>query len=123
MRVMVMVKATRDSEAGVMPGRELLEAMGKFNEELVRAGVMIDGAGLRPTRDGARVKFSGASRSVRRGPFAEKELLAGYWVWQVRSLEEAIEWVKKCPNPHPEECELEIRPLMEESDFEEKTAP
>ncbi|HYE62343.1 MAG TPA: YciI family protein [Phycisphaerales bacterium] len=123
MRVMVIVKATKDSEAGVMPGRELLEAMGKFNEELVRAGIMIDGAGLRPSRDGARVRFSGPERTARRGPFPDDGLVAGYWVWQVRSLDEAIEWLKKCPNPHPQDCEVEIRPLMEESDFEIKGGP
>jgi hypothetical protein len=121
MRVMVIVKATKDSEAGKMPGAELLTAMGKYNEELIKAGVMIDGAGLKPTSAGARVKFNGSQRSARMGPFAESGLIAGYWLWQVRSLDEAIELLKKCPNPHPDECEVEIRPLFEESDFEEKT--
>ena len=124
MRVMVIVKATRDSEAGKMPGMELLTAMGRFNEELVKAGMMIDGAGLRPTRDGARVRFSGAQRTAIKGPFPlTGDLTAGYWIWQVRSLDEAIEWLKKCPNPHPEDCEVEIRPLWEESDFEVKEGP
>lgn len=119
MRVMVIVKATKDSEAGVMPGPELLGAMGKFNEELVKAGLMLDGAGLKPTSAGARVRFAGEKRSVIDGPFTEsKELVAGYWVWQVRSLEEAVEWLKRCPHPHPgTDTEVEIRPLYEESDF------
>jgi hypothetical protein len=124
MRVMVIVKATKDSEAGKMPTPDLLAAMGKYNEELIKAGIMIDGAGLWPTSNGARVRFSGASRTATKGPFPlTSDLIAGYWLWQVRSLDEAIEWLKKCPNPHPEECELEIRQLFEESDFEEKTAP
>jgi hypothetical protein len=124
MRVMVMVKATRDSEAGVMPDTALLDAMGRFNEELVRAGVMLAGEGLHPSRKGARVRFSGASRSVLDGPFTEtKELVAGYWLWQVRSLEEAIEWVKRCPNPHAEDCEVEIRPVFEADDFGEAFTP
>lgn len=122
MRVMVIVKATKDSEAGLMPSRELLETMGKFNEELVKAGVMLDGAGLRPTSSGARVAIpapSGAHRTVIDGPFTEsKELIAGYWLWQVKSLDEAIEWVKRCPHPHPGvDTHIEIRPLYEESDF------
>jgi hypothetical protein len=117
---MVLVKATKDSEAGKMPTQELLTAMGKFNEELVKAGVMLAGDGLKPSSKGKRVRFTGAKRTVIDGPFTEtKELLAGYWLWQVKSLEEAIEWVKRCPNPHPgsTECEIEIRPCFEESDF------
>ena len=118
MRVMVIVKASKDSEAGKMPGKELLEAMGKYNQELIKAGVMLDGAGLKASSKGARVRFSGSKRTVIDGPFTEsKELIAGYWLWQVKSLEEAIEWLKRCPNPHPEETEVEIRPLFEESDF------
>ena len=120
MRVIVFVKATKDSEAGEMPSPELLAEMGKFNEELAKAGVMLDGAGLRASSKGARVRFSGSERSVIDGPFAEtKELVAGYWLWQVGSLQEAIEWLKRCPNPHPgATTEVEIRPLMEESDFQ-----
>ena len=118
MRVMVIVKANKDSEAGKMPSAEMLQAMGKYNEELIKAGVMLDGAGLKASSNGARVRFSGAKRSVIDGPFTEsKELIAGYWLWQVRSLEEAIEWLKRCPNPHADDCEVEIRPLFEESDF------
>lgn len=119
MRVMVIVKATKDSEAGVMPSPELLAEMGAFNEELAKAGVMLDGAGLKASSHGARVQFSGASRSVVDGPFAEtKELIAGYWVWQVKDLAEAIAWAKRCPHPHPgTDTHLEIRPLFEESDF------
>lgn len=119
MRVMVIVKATKDSEAGKMPTSDLLEQMGAFNQELVKAGVMLDGAGLRPTSKGARVRFTGSKRSVIDGPFTEsKELIAGYWLWQVSSLEEAIEWVKRCPHPHPGvDTEVEIRPLYEEADF------
>ncbi len=118
MRVMVLVKATKDSEAGKMPGPELLTAMGKFNEELVKAGVMLAGDGLHPSSKGARVRFSGSKRTVIDGPFAEtKELIAGYWLWQVKSLAEAIEWLKRCPNPHPGECDVEIRQVFEESDF------
>lgn len=118
MRVMVIVKATKDSEAGKMPTAEEFQAMGKFNEELIKAGVMLDGAGLKASSNGARVRFSGSKRSVIDGPFAEtKELVAGYWLWQVRSLEEAIEWLKRCPNPHRDDCEVEIRPLFEEADF------
>lgn len=119
MRVMVIVKATKNSEAGIMPDRQLLADMGKFNEELIKAGVMLDGAGLKPTSAGARVQFSGQNRSVIDGPFAEtKELIAGYWLWQVKSIEEAIEWLKRCPHPHPgSDCHIEIRPLYEESDF------
>jgi hypothetical protein len=118
MRVMVLVKASKDSEAGVMPSQKLLTDMGKFNEELVKAGVMLAGEGLHPSSKGARVKFSGTKRSVIDGPFTEaKELIAGYWIWQVRSLEEAIEWVKRCPNPTGEESEIEIRPVFEAEDF------
>src|SRR5437868_9132208 len=120
MRVMVIVKATKDSEAGVMPSQELLTAMGNFNEELVKAGIMLAGEGLKPSAKGARVRFSGKDRLVIDGPFAEtKELVAGYWLWQVKSLQEAIDWVKKCPNPMPDsaECEIEIRPLYETEDF------
>jgi hypothetical protein len=118
MRVMVMVKATRGSEAGVMPDEKLLADMGRFNEELVKAGVMLAGEGLHPSARGARVRFSGPSRTVVDGPFAEaKELVAGFWLWQVRSLAEAIEWVRRCPNPHPEDCEIEIRPVFEAADF------
>jgi hypothetical protein len=124
MRVMVMVKATKDSEAGVMPSTELLTAMGKFNEELVKAGVMLAGEGLKPSSAGARVRFSGSKRTVIDGPFAEtKELVAGFWLWQVRSLDEAIEWVKRCPNPMPTESEIEIRPVFEAEDFGAELTP
>ena len=118
MRFMVMVKATEDSENGALPSRELLTAMGSFNEELTRAGVMLAGEGLRPSSQGVRVRFDGASRSVVDGPFAEtKELVAGYWIWECKSLEEAIEWVKRCPNPMPGPSEIEVRPLAEAEDF------
>ena len=118
MRFMVLVKATEDSEAGVMPSSELLTAMGEYNEELVRAGVLIDGAGLLASAKGARVAFSGKSRTVVEGPFAEtRELVAGYWMFQVTSKEEAIEWVKRCPNPHPGEAVIEIRQVAEIEDF------
>ena len=124
MRVMVMVKATKDSEAGVMPDPQLLADMGRFNEELVKAGVILAGEGLKPSSNGARVRFNGSSRSVIDGPFAEtKELVAGFWLWQVRSLDEAIEWVRRCPNPHPGECEIEIRPVFEAEDFGEALTP
>ncbi len=125
MRFMVMVKATKDSEACVMPSGELLAAMGKFNEELVKAGVMLDGEGLQPSSKGARIRFSGTQRSVIDGPFAEtKELIAGYWLWQVRSLEEAIEWAKRCPNPFEHgESELEIRQVFEAEDFGAEFTP
>ena len=124
MRVMVMVKATRDSEAGVMPGEQLLADMGRFNEELVKAGVLLAGEGLHPTSKGARMRFSGPSRTLIDGPFAEtKELVAGFWLWQVRSMDEAIEWVRRCPNPHPEDCEIEIRPVFEADDFGEALTP
>ena len=120
MRVMVIVKATKNSEAGKMPSKELLTAMGKFNEELMKAGIMLDGDGLKPSSKGKRVRFSpGSKRTVIDGPFTEtKELVAGYWIWQVKSLDEAVEWVRRCPDPMPgEESELEIRPFYEPSDF------
>lgn len=118
MKVMVLVKATPSSEAGIMPTQALLAAMGRFNEELVKAGVMLAGEGLQPSRRGKRVRFNGAHRSIIDGPFAEtKELVAGFWLWQVKSIEEALEWVKRCPNPMPEESEIEIRPLFEAADF------
>jgi len=121
---MVIVKATEDSEAGIMPSAELLEAMMKYNEELVKAGIMLAGDGLQPSSKGVRVKFSGPQRSVVDGPFAEtKELVAGYWIWEVASLEEAIEWVKRCPNPMPGDSEIEIRPLFQMEDFGEIVTP
>lgn len=124
MRVMVMVKATKDSEAGVMPKRELLEAMMKFNEELVKAGVMLAGEGLQPSSKSARVRFRGADRTVIDGPFAEtKELVAGYWIWKVKSLQEAIDWVKRCPNPMEGESFIEIRPIFEMEDFGSELTP
>ena len=124
MRVMVLIKANEDSEAGVMPSEELLREMGAYNEELVKAGVMLDGDGLKPSSEGARVRFSGSQRTVIDGPFVEtKELIAGYWIWQVESLDEAIEWVKRCPNPMGIESEIEIRPLFEAEDFGEEFTP
>jgi hypothetical protein len=118
MRFMVMVKATKDSEAGVMPSQELLTEMGRYNEELAKAGVMLAGEGLQPSSKGARVRFDGDSRSVVDGPFAEtKELVAGYWIFQTKSLEEAIEWVKRAPNPMPGASEIEIRQIFEAEDF------
>ena len=124
MKVMVMVKATADSEAGAMPSSELLEAMGKFNEELVDAGVMLAGEGLHPSSRGVRVTFDGAQRRVTDGPFAEtRELVAGFWLWQVRSLDEAIEWAKRCPNPMPGVSDLEIRPIFEAEDFGSEFTP
>ncbi len=125
MRFMVMVKATKDSEAGVMPDEKLLADMGKFNEELVKAGVMLAGEGLHPSSKGARVRFSGSKRTVVDGPFSEaKELIAGYWLFQVKSLEEAIEWVKRCPNPMPnQESEIEIRQVFESEDFGAEFTP
>src|ERR1700730_13147146 len=120
MKVMVLVKASKDSEAGVMPSTQLLADMGKFNEELVKAGVMLAGEGLHPTSKGARVRFSGKDRMVIDGPFTEtKEVIAGYWLWQVSSLEEAIAWVKRCPNPHNDESEIEIRQGFTAEDFGE----
>jgi hypothetical protein len=123
MRFMVMVKATKDSEAGKMPSEELLAAMAKFNEEMVRAGVMLDGNGLQPSSKGARVRFSGDKRILIDGPFAEtKELVAGYWILQCKSLAEAIEWIRRCPNPHNEGGEVEIRQMFELEDFGESPA-
>jgi len=120
MRFMVMVRANGDTEAGVMPSQELLTAMGKYNEELVKAGVMLAGEGLQPSTKGARVRFSGKERSVIDGPFAEtKELIAGFWILEVKSLDEAIEWVKRCPNPMEGESEIEIRQVFEPDDFGE----
>jgi len=124
MRFMIIVKATRESEAGVLPSQELLAEMGKFNEELVKAGIMLAGEGLQPSSKGARVKFSGSKRAVVDGPFAEtKELIAGFWLWQVKSLDEAIEWVKRCPNPMEGESEIEIRQVFEADDFGEEFTP
>ena len=118
MRVMVLVKATKDSEAGVMPSTELLEAMGKYNEELVAAGIMLTGEGLKPSSEGKPVAFDGVSRAVIDGPFAETgELVAGYWLWQVKDMEEAVAWVKRCPNSMPGSSEIEIRPVFEMADF------
>jgi hypothetical protein len=124
MRVMVMVKATKDSEAGVMPSSELLEAMGKFNEELAKAGIMLSGDGLKPTSQGKRIAFDGPRRTVIDGPFAEtRELVAGFWMWEVRDMAEAVEWVKRCPNPMPGPSEIEIRPVYELTDFGEALTP
>jgi hypothetical protein len=124
MRVMVIVKATEDSEAGIMPSEQLLTEMGNFNEELVKAGIMVAGEGLHPSSKGKRVRFSGAERTVIDGPFAEtKELIAGYWLWNVKSMEEAIEWVKRCPNPMPGDSEIEIRPIFEAEDFGAEFTP
>jgi hypothetical protein len=121
---MIIVKASKDSEAGVMPSEQLLTDMGKFNEDLVKAGVMLAGDGLHPTSKGARVIFSGKKRTVIDGPFAEtKELIAGYWLWQVKSKEEAIEWVKRCPNPHQGGGEIEIRQVFEAEDFGAEFTP
>ena len=124
MRFMVIIKADKDSEAGILPDERLLTAMGKFNEELVKAGVMLAGEGLQPSSKGARVKFSGAQRTVIDGPFPEtKELIAGFWLWQVNSKEEAIEWVKRCPNPMGVESEIEIRQVFEAEDFGAEFTP
>jgi len=124
MRVLVLVKASKESEAGVMPSRELLTEMGKFNEELVKAGIMLAGEGLHPSSKGKRVRFSGTKRTVIDGPFTEtKELIAGFWLWQVRSMEEAVEWLKRCPNPHSDETEVEIRRIFEPSDFGAELTP
>ena len=124
MRFMIMVKASKDSEAGVMPDEKLLAAMGKFNEELVKAGVMLAGEGLHPSSKGARVRFSGAKRTVIDGPFAEtKELVAGFWIWQVKSKQEAVEWGKRCPNPMREDSEIEIRQVFEAEDFGAEFTP
>jgi len=124
MRVMVMVKATSQSEAGKMPSTELLAAMGNFNEELVKAGVLLAGEGLHPSARGKRVRFSGSQRTVIDGPFTEtKELVAGFWLWQVKSMEEAVEWVRRCPNPMEGDSEIEIRPLFEADDFGAELTP
>ena len=124
MRVMVIIKATEDSEADIMPSTELLEAMGSFNEELVNAGVMLAGEGLHPSSRGKRVAFDGPERTVVDGPFAETaELVAGFWLWQVRDMDEAVEWVKRCPNPMPGRSEIEIRPVFEAEDFGEALTP
>ena len=124
MRFMVIVKANKDSEAGVMPSERLLAEMGKFNEELVKAGVLLAAEGLQSSSKGARIRFSGSQRTVIDGPFAEtKELIAGYWLWQVKSKEEAIEWVKRCPNPQDEDCEIEIRQVFEAADFGAELTP
>ena len=124
MRVMVLVKATEDSEAGLMPSTELLEAMGRFNEELVKAGIMLAGEGLKPSAQGKRVAFDGPARTVVDGPFAEtRELVAGFWLWEVKDMAEAVEWVRRCPNPMPGPSEIEIRPLYEMADFGEALTP
>jgi hypothetical protein len=124
MRYMVLVKATRDSEAGVMPSQQLLAEMTKYNEELLKAGILLAGEGLHPSSKGARVRFSGNKRTVVNGPFAEtEELVAGFWLWQVNSMEEAIEWVKRCPNPHNEDTEIEIRQVFEADDFGAELTP
>lgn len=124
MRVMVIVKASKESEAGVMPKRRLLEDMSKFNEELTKAGVMVAGDGLHPTSKGKRVRFSGDKRTVIDGPFAEaKELVAGFWIWNVKSMDEAVEWLKRCPCPHEGESDVEIRPVFEAEDFGEALTP
>jgi hypothetical protein len=125
MRVMVLVKATKSSEAGVMPDERLLAQMGGYNEELVKAGVMVAGEGLHPSRQGKRLRFSGGTRTVVEGPFPQtRELVAGFWIWQVRSMEEALEWARRCPDPMPgEEAELELRPIFEAEDFGEAFTP
>ena len=125
MRVMVIVKATKNSEAGKMPTEADFASMGKYNEELVKAGIMLDGDGLQPSSKGKRIKFSGGKRTVIDGPFAEtKELIAGFWIWQVRSMEEAVEWARRCPDPMPgEDSELEIRPFYELEDFGKELTP
>ncbi len=124
MRFMIIIKASRESEAGVMPSEQLLTEMGNFNEELMKAGIMVGGEGLQPTSKGARVKFSGSKRTVVDGPFMEtKELIAGYWVWKCKSKEEAIEWVKRCPNPMGTESEIEIRQIFEAADFGAEFTP
>jgi hypothetical protein len=124
MRVMVMVKATPESEAGQMPGTEMMTAMGNFNEELVRAGVMRAGEGLHPSAKGKRVRFSGTRRTVIDGPFAQtEELVAGFWLWEVSSMDEAVEWVRRCPNPMVSDSEIEIRPLFEAEDFGAELTP
>jgi hypothetical protein len=124
MRFMIIVKATKDSEAGVMPSQQLLTEMGKFNEELVKAGILLAADGLHPSSKGARIRFSGSARTVIDGPFTEtKEIIAGYWLWQVKSKEEAIAWVKRCPNPHDGESEIEVRQVFEAEDFGAEFTP
>ncbi|MQA66105.1 MAG: YciI family protein [Alphaproteobacteria bacterium] len=124
MRVMVFVKATKDSEQGIMPPTELFEAMGKYNEELAKAGIMLAGEGLKPSKEGKRVAFDGPKRAVIDGPFAEtRELVAGFWLWEVKDMAEAVEWVKRCPNPMPGPSEIEIRPLFEAADFGDALTP
>ena len=123
MRVMVIVKASKASEAGIMPSEQLLTEMGKYNEELVKAGILLAGEGLHPSSKGARVRFLGRERTVIHGPFTEAGLIAGFWLWQVRSMEEAIKWVRRCPNPHEEETEIEIRPVFEADDFGAELTP
>src|SRR5690349_3611230 len=124
MRVMVLVKATKDSEAGVMPSTELLEAMGRYNEELANAGILLAGEGLHPSSKGKRVAFDGQSRTVREGPFAEiRELVAGFWLWKVKDMAEAVAWVERCPNPMPGPSEIEIRPVFEAADFGDALTP
>ena len=124
MRVMVLVKATKDSEAGVMPSTELLEAMGKYNEELVKAGILLAGEGLQPSSKSKRVAFDGSTRTVIDGPFAEtRELVAGFWLWEVKDMAEAVEWVKRCPNPMPGPSEIEVRPVFEAADFGDALTP
>jgi len=124
MKVVVFVKATAESEAGIMPGTELLAAMGNYNEALVKAGIMLAGEGLHPSSKGARIKFSGKNRTVVDGPFTEaKELVAGFWIWQVKSMDEALEWAKRCPNPMEGESVLELRPVLEAEDFGEAFTP
>jgi hypothetical protein len=124
MRVLVLVKASKTSESGALPDEKILGEMGKYNEELVKAGILLAAEGLHPSSKGARVRFSGEKRTVIDGPFTEtKELVAGFWLWQVRSMEEAVEWLKRCPNPHVEECEVEIRPVFELEDFNPVMTP
>ena len=125
MKVMVIVKATRNSEAGILPGEQLFAEMGRYNEELVKAGILLDADGLQPSSKGKRIRFSGATRTVVDGPFTEtKELVAGYWIWQVRSMEEAVEWARRCPNPMPgEDSDLEIRPIYGPADFGAEFTP
>jgi hypothetical protein len=124
MRFMIIVKATKDSEAGVMPSQQLLTEMGKFNEELVKAGILLAAGGFHPSSKGARIRFSGSARTVIDGPFTEtKEIIAGYWLWQVKSKEEAIAWVKRCPNPHDGESEIEVRQVFEAEDFGAEFTP
>jgi hypothetical protein len=123
MKVMVMIKATKDSEAGVMPSQQLLEDMGNFNEELVKAGIMLAGEGLHPSSKGVRIHFKDKDRTVTHGPFETKDLIAGFWMWQVKSMDEAIEWVKRCPNPMMDESDIEIRQVFEAADFGEAFTP